>query len=92
MTRGDPGNACDPQRADCFESVAEPCRISKFGVHNAQYAQYAEFLNAVAATDTNALYNTSMGSGFGGITHGEVSGSFTSAAIGGRERRLANRN
>ena len=31
-------------------------------------AQYAEFLNAKAATDANALYNTNMGSGFGGNT------------------------
>ncbi len=88
VTVADRGNACDPQRADCFESVAAPCRISKFEVNN---AQYAEFSNAVAATDTNALYNTSMGSGFGGITHGGVARSFTYAAIGGRDRRLADR-
>lgn len=50
---GDPGNACDPQGGgDRFGSVAAPFRISKFEVTN---AEYAEFLNAVAATDTNAL-------------------------------------
>ena len=51
-------------------------KISKYEVTN---AQYAEFLSAVAETDTNGLYSTSMGSDatFGGITRSGVSGSFT---------------
>jgi hypothetical protein len=84
---GDPGNACDTQSQGCFGSVAEPYRISK---HETTNAQYAGFLNAVGATDTNALYNTNMGSGFGGITRGGSSGSYTYSTIGGRENKPAN--
>jgi formylglycine-generating enzyme required for sulfatase activity len=82
VTVGDPGNACETQTPDCFGSVVDAYRISKFEVTN---AQYAEFLNAVAVTDTNALYNTIMGSGSGGITRSGSSGSFSYSAIAGRE-------
>ena len=61
--------------------MAEAYRISETEVTN---SQYAEFLNAVAATDTNALYNTSMGSGFGGIARSGSSGSFSYSAIAGQ--------
>jgi sulfatase modifying factor 1 len=82
VTVGDAGNACDTQSQGCFGSVANAYRISKFEVTN---AQYTEFLNAVAATDTNGLYHTSMGSGFGGITRSGNAGSFSYSAIAGRE-------
>ena len=82
VTVGDPGNACEIQSQGCFGAVAEPYRISKFEVTN---AQYAEFLNAVAVTDTNALYSTNMGSGFGGITRSGSSGSYSYSAIAPRE-------
>ncbi len=52
-----------------FGAVAYEYRIGKYEVIN---AEYAEFLNAVAGTDTNALYNTNMGTAadpsYGGIT------------------------
>ena len=49
-------------------------------------AQYAEFLNAVAATDTYSLYNTNMAENmYGGITRSGSSGSYTYSAIAGRE-------
>ena len=84
VTVGNPGNA-----ADTFGdgAVAYVYRISETEVSN---AQYAEFLNAVAATDTNDLYDTSMGSGFGGITRSGSSGSFTYSAIAGRENMPVN--
>jgi hypothetical protein len=91
LTVGDPGNVADTEVMICCEasigtsgygSVGNEYRISKHEVSN---AQYAEFLNAVAATDTNALYNTGMGSGFGGITRSGSSGSFSYSAIAGRE-------
>jgi len=69
VTVGDPGNACDvqppypPRPGGCFGSVDYVYLISKYEVTN---AQYAEFLNAVADTDTNGLYSESMGTGFGG--------------------------
>jgi formylglycine-generating enzyme required for sulfatase activity len=82
VTVSDPGNACDTQPQGCFGSVAMEYRISKFEITN---AQYAEFLNAVAETDTNGLHSASMGSGFGGITQSGSTGSFTYSAIGGRQ-------
>jgi sulfatase modifying factor 1 len=91
LTVGDPGNVADTEVMTCCESsigtsgygpVGNEYRISKHEVTN---AQYAEFLNAVAATDANALYNTGMGSGFGGITRSGSSGSFNYSAIAGRE-------
>ena len=80
---GNQGNACDVQSGQgCFGSVAYGYNIGTYEVTN---SQYAEFLNAVADTDTNALYNTSMGLiGInGGITRIGGSGSYTYNAIGG---------
>ncbi len=51
VTVGDPGNACDSHPYGCPGAVAYEYRIGKYEVTN---AQYAEFLNAVAATDTMA--------------------------------------
>lgn len=85
VTVGDPGNSCDPQPfGACFGSVAEVYWISKYETTN---AQYAEFLNAVAAADPNQLYYTSMGlaAGFGGIERSGTSGSYTYTTISGRE-------
>jgi len=78
VTVGNAGNAADP-----FNSVNVPgigavsyeYRIGKYEVTN---AQYAEFLNAVAKSDPNALYNTGMASGVrGGIIRSGSSGSYT---------------
>jgi len=73
-----PGNAAD---STGFGAVGATYRIARSEVTN---AQYAGFLNAVAATDTFALYNTSMASGLGGITRSGSTGSFSYAPIGGR--------
>jgi formylglycine-generating enzyme required for sulfatase activity len=76
-TVGNPGNAEDPRNSHIpgIGSVADEYRIAKHEVTN---DQYAEFLNAVAATDTNGLYNSDMGSDArGGITQSGSSGSFT---------------
>jgi formylglycine-generating enzyme required for sulfatase activity len=81
VTVGHPGNACDTQDQGCFGAVAYTYQIGKYEVTN---AQYAELLNAVAATDTSSLYSTSMGSGGGGITRSGSSGSYTYSAIAGR--------
>ena len=74
-------NACETQVQGCFGAVANTYLIGKYEVTN---AQYAEFLNAVAATDMNGLYNTSMGSGLGGITRDCSSGPCTYSTILGR--------
>ncbi len=75
---GNPGNAAD---STGYGAVGYAYNIGTYEVTN---AQYAEFLNAKAAADPLALYNTSMGSGFGGITQSGVSGSFTYSVISGR--------
>jgi formylglycine-generating enzyme required for sulfatase activity len=82
VTVGDPGNACDVQSEGCFGAVASAYRISKFETTN---AQYAEFLNTVAAADPNGLYNTRMGSDetFGGITRSGSSGSHSDSVKSG---------
>ena len=72
-----PGNACDPLPSTldgpgCFGAVGYAYNV---GTYEVTHAQYAEFLNAKAATDPLGLYNTSMGSG--GITRTGSSGSFT---------------
>ena len=77
-TVGNPDNAADPLNEGDIPgigSVAVVYRIAKSEVTNDQYAQ---FLNAVAATNANGLYNGSMGSNArGGITQNGSSGSFT---------------
>jgi sulfatase modifying factor 1 len=85
VTIGNPGNPGDTEvmndGTSGHGSVSYVYRISKYEVTN---AQYVEFLNAVADADPNALYHTSMGSGFGGITRSGSSGSYTYSAIAGR--------
>ena len=72
VTVGDPGNAADTTG---YGAVPDAFQIMKFEFTN---AQYADFLNAVAATDTYSLYNTNMGSNArGGITRSGTSGAFT---------------
>jgi len=87
VTVGNPGNSCDIQPGGCFGSVADVYRISKYETTN---AQYTEFLNAVAATDTHALYNTNMAGSFGGITRSGSSGSYSYSAVTGRQSKPVN--
>ena len=55
---GHPGNAPDPRYAEPgFGAVAYAYRLGRFEV---TAAQYTEFLNAVATTDTYGLYNAAM--------------------------------
>ncbi len=65
-------------------------RIGKYEVTN---AQYAEFLNAVASTDTHGLYNPDMASGWadtGGIVRSGAVGSLAYSARPGRENLPVN--
>ncbi len=75
---GNPGNAADFTFDPAgYGAVAYDYQIGKYEVTN---AQYAEFLNAVAKTDTYGLYNPGMNSNArGGITQSGVSGSYTYA-------------
>ena len=80
VTVGNIGNAADPLTG--YGAVGYEYQIGKYEVTN---AQYAEFLNAKAATDTHGLYNTSMSSY--GITRSGSSGSYTYAVSSGMENR-----
>lgn len=88
VTVGNPGNTADNTG---YGSVSTTYRISKFEVTN---AQYAEFLNATAASDPNGLYNTRMADtglfSSGGITRSGGAGSFTYSAIQGRGNKPVN--
>lgn len=80
-TVGNPGNLDDNKDAaefgGEFGSVDYTFRISKHEVNN---AQYTEFLNAVAATDTNNLYSSLMSIGTqGGIIRGGIEGIYSYA-------------
>lgn len=81
---GNAGNAADTNGRG---AVAYTYNIGATEVTN---AQYTAFLNAVAATDPNGLYNTLMSSSFGGISRSGSSGSFTYATISGRENHPVN--
>ena len=83
---GDPGNVCDDEPDQgCFGAVDHTYRISKYEVTN---AQYAEFLNAKAASDPLELYNPTMAVDVGGgITRSGSAGSYTYSVIPGRENR-----
>jgi formylglycine-generating enzyme len=73
-TVGNAGNAGDPN-AFGRGGVACDFRIGRFEVTN---AQYVTFLNTVAASDPNGLFNPSMGmDARGGITRTGTAGSFT---------------
>lgn len=72
-TVGNAGNAPDPTTG--FGSVGYEYRIGTYEVTN---AQYAAFLNSVAASDPNGLYNPSMGSNLrAGIARSGADGSYT---------------
>jgi formylglycine-generating enzyme required for sulfatase activity len=75
---GDVGNGPDPFWLDSqgpLGEVAYEYRIGKYEVTN---SQYAEFLNAKAASDPVALYDFDMGDDiWGGITRSGASGSYT---------------
>lgn len=79
VTVGNAGNAADTTG---YGAVGYSYQIGKYEV---TIAQYAEFLNAKAATDTYGLYNGNM-PGIG-ITRAGSSGSFTYSVTAG----LANR-
>jgi formylglycine-generating enzyme required for sulfatase activity len=81
-TIGTPGNV--PDVLTGFGTVEYTYRIATKEVTN---TQYAEFLNAVAASDPNELYIAQMSVGAsGGITRTGSPGSFSYAPIPGREQ------
>lgn len=82
---GNPGNSGDTRVSSDgtsgYGSVAYTYNIGSTEVTN---AQYAAFLNAVAADDSNGLYNAGMAGVFGGITRSGSAGAYSYATISGR--------
>lgn len=85
VTIGNPGNAADTTG---YGRVDYYYRLGKFEV---TIAQYAAFLNAVAATDTYGLYNSQMATDLSvaGISRSGSPGSYTYAVIGDGNRPIA---
>lgn len=83
---GDSGNTADP--ATGYGAVGYAYNIGRTEVTN---AQYAAFLNAKAASDPHGLYNASMNHpSAGGITRSGAAGSYSYAAVAGRENKPVN--
>lgn len=83
---GNPGNSAD---GTGYGAVAYAYKIGKYEVTN---AEYCEFLNAAAKTDTYELYDGRMGEGgdggrWGGITRSGVTGRFAYSVIDGRGKQ-----
>jgi sulfatase-modifying factor enzyme 1 len=85
---GNPGNPSDPATVGDFGGVGYSYNIGKFEV---TIGQYTKFLNAVAATDTYGLYQSSMATfaNIAGIARSGSAGSFTYTAIGSSNRPIA---
>ena len=81
VTVGNPGNGADAGNTiepNTYGAVAETFQIGKYEVTN---AQYAVFLNAVAVTDTYALFYSTMESNVrGGIRRTGADGSYSYTA------------
>ncbi|MEO2049083.1 MAG: SUMF1/EgtB/PvdO family nonheme iron enzyme [Pirellulales bacterium] len=75
---GDPGNADHTvKQADGTSGYGAVDYVYQMGKYEVTNSQYTEFLNAVASTDTNALYWTHMQSkAWGGILRSGSSGSY----------------
>lgn len=84
---GNGGNAGDIQPFGTYGAVAYDYRIGTTEVTN---AQYAAFLNAVAADDTFALYNSTFMPFQGGITRNGLNGSYTYAVMPGMANQPVN--
>lgn len=83
---GDAGNPADPSGGSIYGTVAYAYQIAK---NETTISQYAEFLNAVAATDPHELYNTNMATdgSVAGITRSGSSGSYTYSVVAGSGNR-----
>jgi len=86
VTVGNAGNANDSGGTG-NGAVAYDYQIGKYDV---TIGQYTAFLNAVAATDTNSLYNSSMGTNLNiaGISQTVGSGGYTYSVLGSANRPI----
>jgi formylglycine-generating enzyme required for sulfatase activity len=86
---GNAGNVPDPATGNQYGSVDYDYHIGKYEVTN---RQYTAFLNAVAATDSHGLYNSSMSldADYGGITQAGSTGSFDYSVKSGFDNKPVN--
>jgi len=86
VTVGNAGNFGDTG-GTAIGAVAYDYQIGKYDV---TIGQYTAFLNAVAVTDTNSLYNSSMGTNLNiaGISRTGGSGSYTYSVLGSANRPI----
>ncbi|MEN9666739.1 MAG: hypothetical protein RLZZ326_3102 [Planctomycetota bacterium] len=86
VTVGNAGNANDTGGGS-IGTVAYDYQIGKYDV---TIGQYTAFLNAVARTDTNSLYSSSMGTdgNIAGISRTGGSGSYTYSVLGSANRPI----
>jgi formylglycine-generating enzyme required for sulfatase activity len=84
---GNPGNACDPQLEECFGAVGYAYGI---GTNEVTNGQYAEFLNAIASTDTNEIFEPILFSPLSGISRTGAPGSYSYSVNPGYETRAVN--
>lgn len=87
-TPPNPGNAPNPAYPGLGLGAVEYSYA--IGTTEVTNAQYAAFLNAVAAADPFNLYNESMGGEFGGIIRTGTSGSYTYSTATGRANNPVN--
>jgi sulfatase modifying factor 1 len=85
---GNAGNPNDPVSGGLYGDVPYVYNVGKY---NVTVAQYAAFLNAVAATDTYSLYNSQMATraNIAGIARSGSSGSYTYSVIGSLNQPVA---
>ena len=79
---GNPGNAADPATGSLYGAVAYAYQIGKHEVTN---SQYGAFLNAKGASNSGAIYNSSMTGT--GITQTGSSGNFSYSVTSGFENK-----
>lgn len=85
VTVGNAGNAADPATGSLYGAVAYAYKIAN---NETTIAQYAEFLNAVAKTDSYGLYSANMTTSFiNGISQSGTSGSFTYSVNPGSDNK-----
>jgi formylglycine-generating enzyme required for sulfatase activity len=84
VTVGNAGNVADAGNASESSVYGAVLYEYQIGKHGVTLAQYTAFLNAVAATDTHALYHANMATdlNIAGITQNGASPNFTYSVIG----------
>jgi len=85
---GNPGNPHDPFTGGNFGGVGYSYNIGKFEV---TIGQYAEFLNAVAASDTYGLYHVGMANvpNIAGIARSSSAGGYSYSPIGSPNKPIS---